>query len=70
MITNAVAMGCGGCGHRSFRMYSAANEEYPPSLYAECEGCEAVSIIAPTPVHVQIDWAPGNDKGVLARAPD
>lgn len=70
MITNAKQMACGACGHGKFNIY------HDPSLhtggmrgefvlYVECASCKAVTSIRPSQPRIEIDWAEGNDKGIL-----
>ena len=62
MITEAKSMACGNCGRGLFKMFKDNK-----GLLCECTGCHAVTTIRVSVPEVVLDWAEGNDKGILTR---
>lgn len=64
MITGAAQMKCGGCGGDKFLIYTRDKNK---ELLVECEKCLGVSVVRATECKptIGIDWALGNDKGII-----
>jgi hypothetical protein len=50
-------MGCGGCGGRTFTVFTA---DATARIVLQCEGCNSSSYIQPEPSSLRIEWGDGD----------
>jgi hypothetical protein len=61
MIVNATKMYCGGCGGKTFEMYTD-----DVSLWVECSKCKSVSSLTVSTPKIEIGWTDKSD-GILCK---
>jgi hypothetical protein len=59
LLLNQQQMGCGGCGGKTFKVYTP---DKTALIVMECDHCKSTSLIEPQPAQLRIEWGDGEGR--------